>query len=57
VIRAGELVFVDTGAFIAAAVVVDKHHEEAAAIWDELLAKGARPVTSVPVVIETFTYL
>ena len=56
-IRAADLVFIDTGAFIAAAVVADNHHEEAAAIWDELLAKGARPVTSVPVVAETFTYL
>jgi predicted nucleic acid-binding protein len=47
VIRAGDLVFIDTGAFIAAAVVADNHHEEAAAIWDELLAKGAKSVTSV----------
>jgi predicted nucleic acid-binding protein len=56
-IRAGDLVFIDTGAFVAATVVVDNHHEEAAATWDELLAKGAKPLTSVPVVIETFTYL
>jgi predicted nucleic acid-binding protein len=56
-IRAAEPVFIDTGAWIAVAVAADPHHEEAAAIWTGLLARGAKPVVSVPVAVETFTYL
>jgi predicted nucleic acid-binding protein len=56
-IRAGEEVFVDTGAWIAAAVTADPHHGPAAEIWNEVVARGGRPSTSVPVMIETFTYL
>lgn len=56
-IRAGERIFVDTGAWVAIAVSADRHHAEAAALWTELLARGAKPVTSVPVILETFTDL
>jgi predicted nucleic acid-binding protein len=56
-IQASERIFVDTGAWIAASVVADTHHEEATALWTELLAKGGRAFTSVPVIIETYTYM
>lgn len=55
--RAGEAVFVDTGAWIALALTRDPLHERARAAWEALLASGARLHTSVPVVIETFTFL
>jgi hypothetical protein len=57
VIRPGEAVFVDTGAWVALAVMGDVYHERAVAQWDNLMRRGAKPITSVPVVIETFTYL
>jgi predicted nucleic acid-binding protein len=50
-------VFVDTGAWIALAVTTDPLHRRAAETWDGLLRDGARAVTSVPVVLETFTFL
>jgi predicted nucleic acid-binding protein len=56
-IRAGESVFVDTSAWIAVAVAADAHHEEAATIWTGLLEGGVKLVLSIPVAIETFTYL
>ena len=56
-IRVGEAVFVDTGARIALALTRDPLHARAAAAWAELLSAGARLHTSVPVVIETFTFL
>jgi predicted nucleic acid-binding protein len=56
-IRTGERVFIDTGAWIALAVVRDSMHERARETWTSLLEAGARPVVSVPVVLETFTYL
>jgi uncharacterized protein len=55
--RAREAVFVDTGAWIALALVRDPLHERAVDAWDELIATGARLRTSVPVVLETFTFL
>jgi len=57
VLTAGERVFVDTGAWIALAVVRDPLHERARAAWDALLRGGARLFSSVAVVLETFTYL
>jgi predicted nucleic acid-binding protein len=57
VIRAGERVFVDTGAWIALALVQDSMHGRAREIWTALLEAGARPFVSVPVLLETFTYL
>ena len=55
--RAGEGVFVDTGAWLALALLRDPHHERAASAWEELLAGGAHLHTSVPVILETFTFL
>lgn len=56
-IRAGEKVFVDTGAWIALAEERDPLHARARAQWEVMERAGARIVTSVPVVIETFTFL
>ena len=56
-IRVDETVFVDNGAWIALALTRDPLHARAAATWAELLSAGARLQTSVPVVIETFTFL
>jgi hypothetical protein len=57
VIRAGEKVFVDTGAWIALAEEKDPLHAQARAQWEAMERAGARVATSVPVVIETFTFL
>ena len=56
-IRVGEAVFVDTGAWIALALTRDPLHTRATSAWAELLGTGAKLETSVPVVIETFTFL
>jgi predicted nucleic acid-binding protein len=56
-VRPGEPVFVDTGAWIALALTRDPLHARARATWEELLANGVRFQTSVPVVLETFTFL
>ncbi len=56
-IARGERVFVDSGAWIALAVVRDALHERARGQWESLTRARARLFTSVPVVIETFTYL
>ena len=50
-------VFIDTGAWIALAVTRDVHHIEATSIWAKLERSGAKLYTSVPIVIETFTFL
>ena len=55
--RQGESVFVDSGAWIALALSRDVHHTRAREQWDVLRGAGARLNTSVPVVIETFTFL
>jgi uncharacterized protein len=55
--RQGEKVFVDSGAWIALALSRDPLHEEAREQWDLLHGAGAKLYTSVPVVIETFTFL
>ena len=55
--RQGEAVFVDSGAWIALALVRDPLHSAAREQWDSLLGAGAKLHTSVPVVIETFTFL
>jgi predicted nucleic acid-binding protein len=55
--RHGEDVFVDTGAWIALAVIRDPYHQAAVSQWEMLLENRARLSTSVPVVIETFTFL
>ena len=55
--RRGDSVFVDTGAWIALAITADPYHERANLVWDELLSNGARLKVSVPVILETFTFL
>ena len=55
-IRAGAA-FVDTGAWIALALTRDPLHVRAVELWEELQRQGARLHTSVPVVLETFTFL
>lgn len=56
-IKPGEPVFVDTGAWVALALTNDPQHAAAVAVWGELLAHHGRLHTSVPVVVETFTFL
>jgi predicted nucleic acid-binding protein len=55
--RQGEAVFVDSGAWIALALSRDPLHAQAREQWDVLQGAGAKLHTSVPVVIETFTFL
>lgn len=55
--RAGEPVFVDTGAWIALALTRDPLHPRARDSWEQLLGDGVRLHTSVAVVMETFTFL
>jgi predicted nucleic acid-binding protein len=55
--RQGEAVFVDSGAWIALALSRDPLHAQAREQWDLLRAAGAKLHTSIPVVIETFTFL
>jgi predicted nucleic acid-binding protein len=55
--RQGEAVFVDSGAGIALALSRDPLHSQARERWDLLHEAGAKLHTSVPVVIETFTFL
>jgi len=55
--RAHDAVFVDTGAWIALAIVRDPLHARAWSAWDALAPRRTRLLTSVPVVLETFTYL
>lgn len=56
-IRQGELVFVDSGAWIALSLSRDPLHARAREQWDLLRGAGAKLRTSVPIVIETFTFL
>src|ERR1700694_1645415 len=55
--RQGEAVFVDSGAWIALALSRDPLHAQAREQWDLLRSAGAKLHTSIPVVIETFTFL
>jgi predicted nucleic acid-binding protein len=55
--RQAEAVFVDSGAWIALALSRDPLHARAREQWDLLQAVGAKLHTSVPVIIETFTFL
>lgn len=56
-VRTGASVFVDTGAWIALALTRDVLHPRAVQAWQTLTDAGARLHTSVPVVLETFTFL
>lgn len=55
--RQGESVFVDSGAWIALALSRDPLHTQAKEQWDLLRGAGAKLHTSIPIVIETFTFL
>ncbi len=55
--RQGEAAFVDSGAWIALALSRDPLHGAAREQWLALRGAGAKLHTSVPVVIETFTFL
>ncbi|MFL6196623.1 MAG: type II toxin-antitoxin system VapC family toxin [Thermoanaerobaculia bacterium] len=55
--RDREQVFVDTGAWIALALTRDPLHSQAVEIWAGLQGSGARLSTSIPVILETFTFL
>jgi len=55
--RQREAAFVDSGAWIALALSRDPLHGQAREQWDVLRGAGAKLHTSVPVVIETFTFL
>jgi predicted nucleic acid-binding protein len=55
--RHRQLVFVDTGAWIALALIRDPLHERARDHWVALQEASASLHTSIPVVIETFTFL
>src|SRR5258707_1215178 len=55
--RHGEAVFVDSGAWIALALSRDPLHAQAREQWNLLHEAGAKLHTSIPVVIETFTFL
>jgi uncharacterized protein len=55
--RQGQAVFVDSGAWIALALSRDPLHAQARERWDRLRGAGAKLHTSVPVVIESFTFL
>jgi predicted nucleic acid-binding protein len=55
--RQREVVFVDSGAWIALALSRDPLHPQAREQWDLLHGSAAKLHTSVPVVIETFTFL
>ena len=55
--RQREAAFVDSGAWIALALSRDSLHAQAREHWEILQRAGARLHTSIPVVIETFTFL
>lgn len=55
--RQSESVFVDSGAWIALALVKDPLHGQAREQWTLLRETGAKLHTSVPVIVETFTFL
>ena len=55
--RRGEAAFIDSGAWIALALSRDPLHPQAREQWESLRTSGAKLHTSVPVVIETFTFL
>ena len=55
--RQRQAVFVDSGAWIALALSRDPLHGRSREAWDVLQGAGAKLHTSVPVLIETFTFL
>jgi predicted nucleic acid-binding protein len=57
VLGASSLVFVDSGAWIALALTRDPLHDRALGTWSRLQSAGVQLRTSVPIVLETFTFL
>ena len=55
--RQREAAFVDSGAWIALALSRDPMHTQAREHWEILHGAGAKLHSSIPVVIETFTFL
>lgn len=55
--RSRSTVFVDTSAWIALALSRDPLHPRALNAWEQLAASHSRIVTSVPVILETVTFL
>jgi len=55
--RQREAAFVDSGAWIALALSRDPLHGPAREHWEILQSAGAKLHTSIPVIIETFTFL
>ena len=55
--RAREAVFVDTSAWVALALTRDPLHDRAVEAWDQITGLHARLHTSVPIVLEAFTFL
>ena len=55
--RTGELVFVDTGVWIALALTRDPLHARAVETWTQLTGTGAKVHTTVSVLVETFMFL
>ncbi len=55
--RQGEAAFFDSAAWIAPALTRDPLHGQAREQWDLLQGLGAALHTSIPVIIETFTFL
>jgi predicted nucleic acid-binding protein len=55
--KTGEKAFVDSGAWIALAVTTDADHARAVEIWEAGERVGVKWVTSIPVFLETFTFL
>ncbi|TAK67327.1 MAG: PIN domain-containing protein [Betaproteobacteria bacterium] len=55
--RQREAAFVDSGAWIALALTRDPLHVQAREQWEILQGAGAKLHTSIPVLIETFTFL
>jgi len=55
--RQREAAFVDSGAWIALALSRDPLHAQAREQWEILQGAGAKLHTSLPVVMETFTFL
>jgi len=55
--RQREAAFVDSGAWIALALARDPLHTQAREQWETLHGAGAKLHTSIPVIVETFTFL
>ena len=55
--KAGEAVFVDSGAWIALALTRDPFHLRAVEAWQGMAELRAKLYTSAPIALETFTFL